>query len=114
MKQENDSKSQYAQTGQRPEHEGQKVTNERRKFIHTSRLKHTTQWALKHKVDIVKVMASSQHVKGNRHWHFVTGAVANYRHFVSNERCSFERGRVEACSFGKNNRHFLTAACGFA
>ena len=72
MKQENDSKSQYAQTGQRSEHKGQNFTNERRKFIHTSRLKHTIQWALKHKVDIVKVMASSQHVKGNRHWHFVT------------------------------------------
>ena len=32
-----------------------------------------TQWALEHKGDIVKVMASSQNVKGNRrHWHFVT------------------------------------------
>ena len=29
------------------------------------------------------------------------GAVANYRYFVSNERCSFGRGRVEACSFGR-------------
>ena len=29
------------------------------------------------------------------------GAVANYRHFFSNERCSFGGGGVGACSFGR-------------
>ena len=36
-----------------------------------------------------------------------------YRHFVSNERCSFERGEGRTLFVWKKNRHFWTAACGF-
>ena len=42
------------------------------------------------------------------------GAVANYRHFVSNEQCSFERGEGRSLFVWKKNRHSWTAACGFA
>ena len=44
----------------------------------------------------------------------VLGAVADYRHFVLNERCSFERGEGRRLFLWKKNRHFWSAACGFA
>ena len=52
---------------------------------------------------------------GHKNWRWRSlGAVANYRHFVSNERCSFERGEGRSLFVWKKNRHFWTAACGFA
>ena len=42
-----------------------------------------------------------------------SGAVANYRHFVSND-VRLRGGRVEACLFGRKIGIFWTAACGFA